>query len=183
MPNMTLAEAQRRVDDFLTLQLAEALRTIDYVPPPFVVPPGGTGLAARAEVRLSHARGASECTYLVAAFGEELTLQVQLNVHRFVVIYRVPAVDALDAAGLQPRLERWRIGAEHAGWKIGLRDALDPADPRRRLVETYCYAFAAPDFLADELQQLFWRTDIVLMTRAFLLEMRRSGIRLAASDS
>jgi hypothetical protein len=44
-------------------------------------------------------------------------MQLQLNVHRLVVVYRVPALDALDAATLAVRLDRWRIGAEHAGWR------------------------------------------------------------------
>jgi hypothetical protein len=77
-------------------------------------------------------------------------MQLQLNVHRLVVFYRVPALDALDASTLAVRLERWRIGAEHAGWKFGWRDAPIAGDPGRRYVETYCYAFAGPDFLEDE---------------------------------
>jgi hypothetical protein len=50
--------------------------------------------------------------------------QLQLNVHRLVVVYRVPALGSLDANTLAVRLERWRLGAEHAGWKFGWRDAL-----------------------------------------------------------
>jgi hypothetical protein len=37
------------------------------------------------------------------SFNEELLMQLQLNVHRLVV-YRVPALDALDADTLAP----WR---------------------------------------------------------------------------
>jgi len=106
-------------------------------------------------------------------------VQIQLDVYRFIVVYRVPARDTLDAASLQPRLERWRIGAEHAGWTIGWRDALTPDDRAERRVEIYCYAFARPDFLADELQQLYWRTDIAQMTRYFMLEMVRFGVTLS----
>ena len=80
---------------------------------------------------------------------------------------------------LPSRLERWRIGAEHAGWKFGWRDAPIARDPGRRYVETYCYAFAAKDFLEDETQQLYWRTDIVQMTRHYMIEAARSGIRLS----
>jgi hypothetical protein len=181
MATMKLEEAQRRAEAFLTGQMVAALRTVDYALPPFGAAPSKTGLAeaARAEVRLRHVRGASDCTYLVGAFGDELMLQIQLNVHRFVVVLRVPAVDALDAAGLQPRLERWRIGAEHAGWRIGWRDAVSPDDPAQRYVETYCYAFAEPGFLEDDLQQLYWRTDIVQMVRYFMLEMQRYGVALS----
>jgi hypothetical protein len=99
-------------------------------------------------------------------------MQLQLNVHRLVVVYRVPALDALDAATLAVRLDRWRIGAEHAGWQFGWRDA-------PHYVETYCYAFAGTDFLEDEQQQLYWRTDIVQMTRYYMLEATRCGIRLS----
>ena len=77
------------------------------------------------------------------------------------------------------RLERWRIGAEHAGWKFGWRDAPVPGDSSRRYVETYCYAFAAEDFLESEPQQLYWRTDMVQMTRNYMLEAARAGIRLS----
>src|SRR5215831_15935951 len=67
----------------------------------------------------------------------------------------------------------------HAGWKFGWRDAPLPGDPGRRYVETYCYAFAGPDFLEDETQQLYWRSDIVQMTRYFMIEAAHSGIRLS----
>jgi hypothetical protein len=181
MPGMTVAEAQRQVEAFLTGQMVEALQAIEYRLPPFDGDPGVASLAdaVLGKVAIRHVVGASDCTYLVAAFGDALVVQIQLMVSRFVVVYRVPARDALDAASLQPRLERWRIGAEHAGWTIGWRDALTPEDPAGRHVEIYCYAFAEPDFLADELQQLYWRTDIVQMTRYFMLEMVRFGVKLS----
>jgi hypothetical protein len=104
-------------------------------------------------------------------------MQLQLNVHRLVVVYRVPGLDALDANTLAVRLERWRLGAEHAGWKFGWRDAPVAGDPGRRYIETYCYAFAGRDL--DETQHLYWRTDIVQMTRYFMIEAAHSGIRLS----
>ena len=182
--NLTVAEAQRRVEDFLTEQMTEALRAIEYRLAPFDSEPSPDSLAdcALGRVKLRHVVGASDCTYLVAAFGDALVVQVQLNVHRFVVVYRIPVREALDAASLQPRLERWRIGAEHAGWTIGWRDALGDGQPAQRLVEIYCYAFAKPDFLGDALQQMYWRTDIVQMTRYFMLEMQRFGVRLAPAE-
>ncbi|MGH7047364.1 MAG: hypothetical protein ACREE2_13370 [Stellaceae bacterium] len=106
-------------------------------------------------------------------------MQLQLNVCRLVVVYRVPALDALDAATLAVRLERWRLGAEHAGWKFGWRDAGPDNSGGRRYVETYCYAFAGDDFLENEPRQLYWRTDIVQMTRYFMIEAARCGVCLS----
>ena len=183
---LTIEEAQRRTEDFLTGQMLEALRTVEYELPSFDTEPLDTSLcaAARGRVEIRHVRGASDATYLVAAFGDELLMQLQLNVHRFVVVYRVPALNALDANTLAVQLERWRLGAEHAGWKFGWRDAPiiespGAADPGRRYVETYCYAFAAPDFLENEAEQLYWRTDIVQMTRYYMLEAARCGVQLS----
>ncbi len=178
---MTLETAQQRTEDFLTQQLLEAFRATEYTLPPFDSEPQDLDLAAAraSRVELRHVRGASDCTYLVHAFGDALLVQVQLNVHRLVVVYRVPAVRALDVAGLEPRLERWRIGAQHAGWTLGWRDALGLRDPRQRYAETYCYAFAEPNFLEDPLQQLYWRTDILQMTRYFMLEMKRLEVTMS----
>jgi hypothetical protein len=176
---LTIAEAQRRTEEFLTAQMLEVLRSVEYELPSFDAAPVESDLAAasRARVEIRHVRGASDATYLVEAFGDELLMQLQLNIHRLVVIYRVPALDALDAQSLSVHLERWRIGAEHAGWKFGWRDALVPGG--RRWVETYCYAFAAPDFLENGPEQLYWRTDIVQMTRYYMIEAARCGVRLS----
>ncbi len=181
MSVLTIAEAQRRTEAFLTGQMLEALRAVEYELPSFDEAPRQVDLAevARAGVEIRHVRGASDATYLVRAFGDELLMQLQLNVHRLVVVYRVPALEALDAATLAVRLERWRIGAEHAGWKFGWRDAPVAGDTGRRYVETYCYAFAGTDFLEDEPQQLYWRTDIVQMTRYYMIEAQRCGVRLS----
>ena len=178
---LTIAEAQRRTEQFLTGQIPEVLQAVEYELPSFDTAPCDTELAsaARARIEIRHVRGASDASYLVHAFGDELLMQLQLNVHRLVVVYRVPALDALDASTLSVRLERWRIGAEHAGWKFGWRDAPIAGDSGRRYVETYCYAFAAPDFLESEPQQLYWRTDIVQMTRYYMLEAARAGIGLS----
>jgi hypothetical protein len=120
---LTIVEAQRRTELFLTGQMLEALRAVEYQLPSFDIEPREVELAdvARAYVEIRHVRGASDATYLVNAFDDDLLMQLQLNVHRLVVVYRVPALDALDASTLAIRLERWRIGAEHAGWKFGWR--------------------------------------------------------------
>jgi hypothetical protein len=99
-------------------------------------------------------RGAPDATYFINSFGDELLMQLQINVHRLVVVYRVPALDALDASTLGVRLERWRIGAEHAGWKFGWRDArlcAIPAGAMSKLIACLCGA----DFLEDAAQQLY----------------------------
>jgi hypothetical protein len=178
---LTFAEAQKRTELFLTGQVLEALRAVEYELPRFDAEPREMALsdAARSRVEIRHVRGASDATYLVQAFGDELLMQLQLNVYRLIVVYRVPALEALDAATLSVRLERWRIGAEHAGWKFGWRDAPIAGDSGRRYVETYCYAFAGADFLENEPQQLYWRTDIVQMTRYYMIEAARCGIRLS----
>jgi hypothetical protein len=178
---LTISEAQRRTELFLTGQMLEAPRAVEYELPSFDTRLHDVDLAevvcVRVEIR--HVRGASDGTYLITAFGEELLMQLQLNVHRLVVVYRVPALDALDARTLAVRLERWRIGAEHAGWKFGWRDSPIAGDPSRRFVETYCCPFAGADFLEDEPQQLYWCTDIVQMTRYYMIEAARGGIRLS----
>ena len=138
---LTIAEAQRQTELFLTSQMFEALHAIEYELPSFDTEAREVQLAdvARSRVEIRHVRGASDATYLVNAFGDELLMQLQLNVHRLVVVYRVPALDALDASTLAVRLERWRIGAEHAGWKFGWRDAPiagDPAGAMSKLIAT-----------------------------------------------
>jgi hypothetical protein len=173
--------AQKLTEGFLTGQMLEALKTVEYRLPRFDTKAVKLAMkdAACARVEFRHVRDASDCVYLVQAFDDELLMQLQLNVWRLVVVYRVPAANALDAAGLQARLERWQRGAEHAGWVIGWRDALDPTNAGQRFVETYCYATAERDFLTNELQQLYWRTDVVQMTRYFILEIHRCGVRLS----
>jgi hypothetical protein len=178
---LTIEQAKKRTEAFLVGQMLEALRTVDYQVPSFDAEPRDAELSdmARAGVEIRHVRGASDAAYLVKAFDDELLMQLQLNVHRLVVVYRVPAREALDAATLAVRLDRWRIGAEHAGWQFGWRDAPIAGDVSRHYVETFCYAFAGTDFLEDEQQQLYWRTDIVQMTRYYMLEAARCGIRLS----
>src|ERR1700747_1909098 len=121
----TIAEAKSRAEFFLTGQMLEALRAVEYEMPSFDTEPVDVELAdvARSRVEILHVPGASDATYLIKAFGDELLMQLQLNVHRLVVVYRVPALDALDASTLAVRLERWRLGAEHAGWKFGWAEA------------------------------------------------------------
>lgn len=182
MTRMTIDEAQQRVTRFLTRDMAEALRASEHEAPPLADRPSDKGMAelVRARVTFGHVHGSSDCLYKVEAYGDALLMSLQLNVRRFVAIYRVPVEDPIDSNTMAPRFERWSIGAGHAGWMIGWRDGNDPWKPESKVVETYCYAMLPPDFLDDPLEQLYWRTDIVQMTRAFILEAKRMGIRLSA---
>lgn len=185
MTRMTIAEAQHRVTRFLTQDMVEAMRAVEHESPPLADAPSDKPLGEllRARVRFSHVPGSSDCIYQVRAFGEALLMSLQLNVRRFVVVYRVPVGDPIDSNTMAPRFERWAIGAGHAGWMIGWRDGTDPWSPDAKAVETYCYAMLPADFLDDPLEQLYWRTDIVQMTRAFILEAKRMGISLSANGA
>jgi hypothetical protein len=81
---LTIAEAQRQTELFLTSQMFEALHAIEYELPSFDTEAREVHLAdvARSRVEIRHVRGASDATYLVNAFGDELLMQLQLNVHR-----------------------------------------------------------------------------------------------------
>ncbi len=179
-PALSVADCQRLTTGFLTGPMRDALRAVEYAVPAWADGPGSDDLddAARATVSLRHVPGASDAEYRVAAFGETLRMRLQLNVWRFVIVYTVPGGDLVDVTGVAPRFERWERGAAHAGWTVGWRDAVDPWDHQHRLVETYCYAMLGRDFLVDPMAQLYWRTDIVQMTRGFILEARRGGVRL-----
>src|SRR5205085_9977860 len=77
---LTIAEAQRRTEQFLTAQMLEALRAVEYDLPSFDTEPVEVELAdvARSRVEIRHVRGASDATYLVSAFGDELLMQLQV---------------------------------------------------------------------------------------------------------
>jgi len=172
-------DIRRRIDHFLIAPMAESLRGLEYAAPS----PGDTTTtivdAAQANVLVSHVLGNAEATYLIDAFGERLTIQIQLNVYRLVVVYRIPLPASLDSTAIKPRFARWEAGANHAGWRIGWRDAIDPENFEKRRTEIYCYAMLPQDFLNAGQHQLYWMNDIVQMTRAFFLEARRIDVRLS----
>lgn len=191
-----VAEAERRITRFLTHDMAEALRAVEHETPPLTPHAPAAGPAdgdagaiaamARARVSFAHVPGTVDCLYRVEAFGDALLMSLQLNVRRFVVVYRVPVAEPgggsalVSGDTLAARFERWSIGAGHAGWLTGWRDGTDPWNPRLRMVETYCYAMLPADFLDNPLEQLYWRMDLVQMTRAFMVEARRMGIPLSS---
>jgi hypothetical protein len=178
---MTLEDALKETEEFLTRQMPRSLRAVEYdMPDPSAEPlPVDLDAAAHAEIALSHVRGASDAVYRIRAFGDELTMRLQLNVRRFVVVYTIPVLAPVDSTTIAPHFERWQIGAGHAGWLIGWRDAVEPHRHDLRSVECYAYAMLVEDFLSNQLQQLYWRTDIVQMTRAFMLEAHRAQVPLA----
>jgi hypothetical protein len=181
----SLTEAQQQTDIFLSRHLLDALRAVEMQRTPFATQAPAVSLdeMVSAKVEVSYVHGSADALYRVRAYGESLTMQVQLNAYRFVVLYRVPAGAGIDVAGLEARFDRWQTGAAHVGWQIGWRDAADPFEPETRYVEVYAYAMLPEDFLWNELHQLYWRTDIVQMTRAFMLEARRFNIKLGIPDS
>ena len=66
---LTISEAQRRTELFLTGQMLEALRAVEYELPSFDTQLHDEDLAevARARVEIRHVRGASDATYLINA--------------------------------------------------------------------------------------------------------------------
>jgi hypothetical protein len=181
MPDLTCDDARRETEDFLTVQMPASLAAVEYEMPKFSDEAETPNLAhaMRAQVEVRHVTGTSDAAYLVRAFGEELLMKLQLNVRRFVLLYFVPVVPPLGSSSIAPHFERWAVGAEHAGWRIGWRDAAAPTEPDQQWVETYCYANLEPDFLTSDLHKLYWRTDIVQMTRYFILEAHRAGVPLS----
>jgi hypothetical protein len=164
------------IDEILTGSLFEALKAVDCQVPGYGAKAMTPDEARRAKVRVGHVLRSPEARYLVEGLGTELELYVQLNVYRLVVVYRLPGQGTVDREALQPRFARWALGATDAGWTIGWRDALE--EDEGRWIEVYCYATLPFDFLADERHQLYWITDIVQMTRSFMIEARRVGVVL-----
>lgn len=187
LPN--LDQALRLTSAFLTGPMMQSLRAVEHPMPAFTTEPINldqeTWLdeVGRAEVEVRHVPGATDALYRIRAFGDVLTMRLQLNVWRFVIVYALPSNDLVDVAGVAPRFERWQTGAAHAGWTIGWRDAVDPWEHDVHMVETYCYAMLPQDFLVNPLAQLYWRNDIMQMTRAFMLEARRVGVSLGKNSS
>jgi hypothetical protein len=165
-----------KIEELLVGPLFESLKAVDCQSPDYDSPSGSPKDAFRAKVRIGHISGTPEARYLVEGLESHLELYVQLNVYRLVIVYRIPGQGTLDCAALQPRFARWAIGAADAGWKIGWRDAIE--ERQTRWIEVYCYAALPIDFLTDERHQLYWITDVVQMTRSFLMEARRVGVEL-----
>ena len=169
---------RNKIDELLAGPFVQAFRGVECRTPDY----GSFALSAadsfRSSVQIGHVAGTPDARYLIEAWGAQLELYVQLNVYRLVVVYRIPGQGTLDSAALRPRFARWSIGATDAGWTIGWRDAIDAGNDTQRFIEVYGYASLPTDFLDDERHQLYWITDVVQMTRSFLLEARRAGVVL-----
>ncbi len=168
---------RNRIDELLVGPIVEALKGVDCRTPDYNSCPMSAAQAFRATVQIGHVAGTPDARYLIQGLGGHLELCLQLNVYRLVVVYRIPAQGTLDSAALQPRFARWAVGAADAGWTIGWRDAIDAGEEAGRYIEVYGYASLPMDFLEDERHQLYWINDIVQMTRSFLLEARRAGVK------
>jgi hypothetical protein len=177
---MNVNETRIAISSFLSDQLPKSLQSVDYLRSSFSEPSLDEAVEqlARAKVEVRHAVGASDAFYLISAFQDKLLMQVQLNVRRFVIIFRVPAIAPANAESLRPRFHMWERGAVHVGWEMLWRDSVRDEEPDQVYIEIYCYASPSEDFLENEREQLFWRTDIVQMTRSFMLEARHIGVRL-----
>jgi hypothetical protein len=158
--------------------LLEALKGMDDRVPDFHLGSVQGRDALRATVLIAHVGGTPEARYLVHGLGSRLELHVQLNVYRLAVVYCIPAQKDLDSTALQARLARWATGAADAGWQIGWQEASDEVP---HALEVLCRADLPIDFLQDERHQLYWITELVQMTRAFLLDARRVGVELATA--
>jgi hypothetical protein len=179
--DLSIEVAQRETEEFLTVEMPSILAAVEYEMPLFSEEANRRTLelVMRSRVEVRHVTGTSDAAYLVNAFGEDLLMKMQLNVRRFVVVYSVPVVLPIGSSTIAPHFERWATGAQHAGWMIGWRDAAAPREPDQHWVETYCYANLEPDFLVNDLHKLYWRTDILQMTRYFMLEAIRANVPLS----
>jgi hypothetical protein len=178
-PSPRISDIQGKIDGFLVGPMAESLRSVDYRFIDYDQPPIPISEAARAHVQIAHASGSPQALYLVNALHQQLRMQIQLNVYRLVIVYSIPQSEALDADALRARFSRWELGANHAGWNIGWRDAVDAENAATEITEIYCYAMLPWDFLESDAHQLYWMNDIVQMTRALFLEARRISVRLS----
>ena len=167
-----------KIDELLAGPFVEAFEAVDCRTPAYGECRLSQADAFRTKVHFAHVTGTPDARFLIEGLGCHLELSVQLNVYRLVVVYRILAQGSLDSAALQPRFARWAIGATDAGWKIGWRDAIDSSSDVTRAIEVYCYASLPVDFLENEYHQLYWITDVVQMTRSFLIEARRAGVEL-----
>jgi hypothetical protein len=79
---IAIATAQKMTEAFLTGQMFLALKTVEYRLPRFDADAVKIKMAEAAcsRVEFRHVRNASDCVYLVQAFGDELLMQLQLNV-------------------------------------------------------------------------------------------------------
>jgi hypothetical protein len=169
---------RNKIDELLAGPFVEAFKGVDCRTPDYDSCTLSAAEAFLATVQIGHVAGTPDARYLIQGLGTQLELYLQLNVYRLVVVYHIPAQGTLDSAALQPRFARWSIGATDAGWTIGWRDAIDSGDEAKRFIEVYAYASLPMDFLDDERHQVYWITDVVQMTRSFLLEARRAGVVL-----
>lgn len=142
----------------------------------------------RADVAVSHRRGACRADYLVHLPGRDrfLSLAVEINVRRANLVIGFPGASAgISTAEV--------VGALHHSLGIGDRDDLfsgdrdgmtvgargqyqfNPTLTTRQIGESHCPALACtmslqPDFLWNAAERLYFAQDLAIMLRAFVLE-------------
>ena len=116
---------RNKIDELLVGPFVEAFKGVDCRTPDYASGALSAAEAFLANVQIGHVTGTPDARYLIQGLGSQIELYLQLNVSRLVVVYRILAQGTLDSAALQPRFERWSIGATDAGWTIGWRDAID----------------------------------------------------------
>ena len=153
---LTMAEAQKRTEQFLTGQMLEALRAVEYELPSFDAEPRASDLAtaARSQVEYPARARRSRCELSRPRFWRRASDAIaaeRASAGRGLP-RAAPAVHALDvsnACGAARPLGR--LGAEHAGWKFGWRDApRGGGDGGRRYVETYSATHRQPRFSRNQ---------------------------------
>jgi len=115
-PALSFHELRRAIDAFLTGPMAESLRTVECKAPSPSDGPSSISTASVAEVEVSHVLGTPDAAYWVKAFGDVLSMKIQLNVYRFVLVYSLPAHQAQDSGGFEAALHP--LGARRESCRV-----------------------------------------------------------------
>src|SRR5688500_11715651 len=101
---LSLDDAKRETEDFLTVQISAGLAAGAYGAPSFAAAAVRRPLAelTRAEVETRHVPGTSDAAYRIRAVGDELLMRLQLNVRRFALVYLVPVREPIDSPTIAP---------------------------------------------------------------------------------
>ena len=123
--------------------------------------------------------GDNSAFYTVKAFGEVLTLRVQLNVWELTVSYYFPAQSEADVKRLREQLE-WAISrfTEIVGYKESWYFSKEEFD-QKDYVSVHLTKNFDRDFLDDDRQKLNFAQDLAASTRSLIKECKARGIALS----